>query len=373
MKWAQPTISAANLLVVTCLALVCVCSAEGVRQDAGIKLLIPSSARTSFFKSFLVVVNLADQPNHVTITARREDGSTIGSLETTVPTGGRFRSADILGDMGAALGEFGPLTVESSNGMVLTAVSEVSSNQGPGGFFPGINVDVAWREGILSEVIDTGDAGTLGTFRTNIGVNTVANSNAIVTITLHDSLGAEAGRTTIDVPGNGMKQINSVVRQLLNSGGAVTGQNGYLKFSSDQPIIAWASKVENGSGDPSFQIGIGAASESSSQPWQTGVFKGLVTQTHPTDSYTMWVTLTDAPLGSVVGTSYYERVDCGGKLTLSDRTSTRMELSESVFNSKKCEDSRLTIVPQTNDTLSISGSPVSVPNATLSGTLARVK
>ena len=372
MKWVPPTIGTAITLVVTCLALVCVCSAEEVRQDIGIKLLIPSSARTSFFKSFLVVVNLADQPNHVTITARREDGSTIGSLETTIPTGGRFRSADILGDMGAALGEFGPLTIESTNGMVLSAVSEVSSNQGPGGFFPGINVNVAWREGILSEVIDTGDAGTQGTFRTNIGVNTVANSSATVTITLHDSLGTEVGRTTIDVPGNGMKQVNSVVRQILNSGGAVTGQNGYLKFSSDQPIIAWASKVENGSGDPSFQIGIGAASETTSQSWQTGVFNGVVTQTHPTDSYTMWVALTDASLGSVVGTSYYERVDCGGKLTLLERTSTRMKLSESVLSSK-CEDSQLTITPLAIDTLSISGSPVSNPNATLSGTLARVK
>jgi hypothetical protein len=31
-----------------------------------------------------------------------------------------------------------------------------------------------------------------------------------------------------------------------------------LTITSNQPIHAWASKIENGTGDPSFQIGIGA-------------------------------------------------------------------------------------------------------------------
>lgn len=67
------------------------------------------------------------------------------------------------------------------------------------------------------------------------------------------------------VAGNGMTQRNGVVRDLLNSGGGVTGQNGYLRITSNQPVVAWASKIENGTGDPSFQIGIGAASIVTSQ------------------------------------------------------------------------------------------------------------
>jgi hypothetical protein len=236
--------------------------AQQVRQDAGTKLLIPSSARTGAFTSFLAVMNLDTQPNIVEIKARREDGSSIGqSLMQTIPVGGRFRSTDILGQLGGGFGEFGPITIESTNGRVLSAVSEVNSSQGPGGFFPGVNVQTAWQTGFISEVIDTGNPGSPATFRTNIGVNNLSGSTANVTVAFFNNSGTQVGAPiSFQVAGNGMTQRNGVVRDLLNSGGAVTGENGYLKITSDREVIAWASKVENGTGDPSFQIGIGAAS-----------------------------------------------------------------------------------------------------------------
>jgi hypothetical protein len=46
--------------------------------------------------------------------------------------------------------------------------------------------------------------------------------------------------------------------RIRDSIAALNGTNGYLTISSNQPIHAWASKIENGTGDPSFQIGIGA-------------------------------------------------------------------------------------------------------------------
>ena len=45
---------------------------------------------------------------------------------------------------------------------MLSAVSEVSSVQGPGGFFPGVNASSAWMQGYMAEVIDTGEVGTRG-------------------------------------------------------------------------------------------------------------------------------------------------------------------------------------------------------------------
>ncbi len=253
---------AAMLLVLVLLGSVTMLRGQQTRQDVGTKLLIPSSARTASFTSFLAVLNLDTQPNMVEIRARREDGSSIGqSLTQMIPVGGRFRSTDILGDLGAGLGEFGPITVESTNGRLLSAVSEVNSAQGPGGFFPGVNVNTAWQTGFISEVIDTGDFGVARTFRTNIGVNTVSGSTANVTVTFLNNSGTQVGSSiSFMVAGNGMTQKNGVVRELLNSGGGVTGQNGFLKITSDRPVVAWASKVENGTGDPSFQIGIGAAS-----------------------------------------------------------------------------------------------------------------
>jgi hypothetical protein len=246
------------MLTVTLMAGVPESPAQDQRLDVGTKLLIPSSARTDRFTSLLVVLNLDVETNEVTITARRTDGSTIGTLNITIPEAGRYRNTDILGAMGAALGEFGPITVESTNEKKLSAVSEVSSAQGLAGFFPGINVDTAWERGFIAEVVDTGDRGTAGTHRTNLGVNRVGDSDADVTITLHDNTGTQLGSTTVRVQGNGMAQLNDVIRAALGSA-VVTGREGYLRLSSDATIIAWASKIENGFDDPAFQIGIGEA------------------------------------------------------------------------------------------------------------------
>jgi hypothetical protein len=224
------------------------------RLDAATKILIPSSARTPTFNSFLAVINLDSQDNAITITARRADGSVIGAPRSIVLSpNGRFRSTDILGELGGGVGEFGPITVESTNGKVLSAVSEVSSVQGPAGFFPGVNVASAWLQGYIAEVIDTGEGGTAGTFRTNLGLNTVTGTPANVTVTLLGATGQQLGNANFVVPGNGLTQF-----RVRDSIGALNGTNGYLTITSNQPIHAWASKIENGTGDPSFQIGIGA-------------------------------------------------------------------------------------------------------------------
>jgi len=228
--------------------------AQEQRLDAATKVLIPSSARTATFTSFLAIINLASQDNAITITARRTDGSVIGTPRSIVlSSNGRFRSTDILGELGGGLGEFGPITVESTNNRVLSAVSEVSSVQGPAGFFPGVNVASAWLQGYIAEVIDTGEFGSAGTFRTNLGLNTVAGTPANVTVTLRGATGQQLGNASFVVPGNGLTQFR--VRDAI---GALNGTNGYLTITSNQPIHAWASKIENGTGDPSFQIGIGA-------------------------------------------------------------------------------------------------------------------
>jgi hypothetical protein len=55
------------------------------------------------------------------------------------------------------------------------------------------------------------------------------------------------------VPAGGLTQLNSIV-QLLRGSTAVT--KGYLRIVSSQPIIAWATKIENVTGDTNFQLGI---------------------------------------------------------------------------------------------------------------------
>lgn len=238
---------------------------QQIRQDVGTRLLVPSSAFTqsgsSSFRSILVVFNQDNQPNNIRITARRDTGSVIGSpMSITLPVGARFRSTNILADLGGTLGAFGPITVESTNNRLLSAVSEVSSvvgsGLGPGGFFPGVNVQSAWMQGFILEILDTGNFGDSGTFRTNVGLNTVSSTPATVQLAYFDDDGNQLGSTaTLTVVGNGLTQ-----RRLRDVISQVSSQPGYLKMTSTTPIHAWASKIENGTGDPSFQIGIQAAS-----------------------------------------------------------------------------------------------------------------
>ena len=241
-----------------------------VRQDIGTKVLIPSSAKTSSFTSLLVVLNLDNQTNLVTITARDTNGTVIGMKNENIAVGGRFRSTDILGDLGAGLGSSGPITVESTNGKLLSAISEVSTTfqilqngnsvtTGAAGFFPGVNVDTAWKAGFIPAVVQAGNQPAGITHRTNIGIN-AASAAASVIVTLYNDSGSQQGSsTTASVPANGMMQLNSIVSTLL--GGTPQGVSdfsGYLKLISDQPIIAWASKITNGSNDASFEIGVAA-------------------------------------------------------------------------------------------------------------------
>jgi len=261
-----------RLLVLIVMMAACLSSVHAqVRQDIGTKILIPSSARTASFTSLLVVLNLDSETNLVTITARNNSGTVIGQKNENIPVGGRFRSADILGELGAGIGSSGPIVVESTNGKILSAISEVSTTfqvvqggnnvtTGAAGFFPGVNVATAWKLGFMPEVVQAGNLPGTIKHRTNVGVNAAGGVAANVTITLRDDSGALQGSSTsVAVPANGMMQLNGIVSTLL--GGTpqgVSDYTGYLRISSDQPIIAWASKITNGSNDSSFEIGVAA-------------------------------------------------------------------------------------------------------------------
>jgi hypothetical protein len=111
-------------------------------------------------------------------------------------------------------------------------------------------------EGYIPEVIVTGTPGQPGTFRTNLGLNTIDGTAATVKVTLHDDSGGLLGSADIPVPGNGMTQISPISSSIP----ALAGTNGYLLIQSNRPIHAWASKINNGTADPSFEIGVGALS-----------------------------------------------------------------------------------------------------------------
>jgi len=249
-------------------------SPRQVRQDMGIRLLIPSSAYSDTFTSSLVIMNQELGPNTLIISAYDTSGDPLGTpLTITLLYGKQFRSNNILKDLGAPFGSFGPIKVESASNRLLSAVSEVRSNQGFAGFFSGLNVDSAWNSLVILDVIDDGPRGTPTTYRTNLGLNAVGPGSTNVTIDLYNDSGQWVKSMSTTLAGNGLTQLDGIVQQLR---GATPTTRGYLRINSSQPIIAWASKIENGTDDPSFQIGIGAIFITTSQSFMTSSLRSDV-------------------------------------------------------------------------------------------------
>jgi len=224
-------------------------------QPASVRsALIPSSVRSDRFTSSLIIVNGGVAPEAFTLTHRGVDGAVRASMNLNLASGSVFQSDDILGSLGLPLGAFGPIVIESASGLPVTIVSEVRSANGTAGFYGGRSRAEASIARIIPEAIDSGERGTAGTFRTNLGVNNLGGTVANVRVSLYGTAGALLGSHDLAVNPFGMTQVDRIVRRIL---GANSPTAGYLALTSDQPIHAWASKIDNGTDDPSFETAIG--------------------------------------------------------------------------------------------------------------------
>ena len=218
--------------------------------------LIPSSAKTDRFTSSLFLMNRDVQPNQLTLVSHGLDGEIRAHQTVHLVPGESFRTEDILGVLGLSSGAYGPLTIESVSGLQFSAVSEVRSSLGTGGFFPERRRLEESTVLIIPDLMDNGERGTQGTFRTNLGLNNIGDSPANVLVSLIDDRGTQRASQGWTVPPMGMAQIDRVVRTMLPTLEA-TGFRGYANLSSDQPIHAWASKIDNATDDPSFEPALG--------------------------------------------------------------------------------------------------------------------
>jgi glucose/arabinose dehydrogenase len=223
--------------------------------ESGPRLLIPSVVRSSRFTSSLVVINRdSTQTVNYTITARSTDGAQLATLAGQLAPGAAYRTADVMTDLGIAGEPFGPLSIETAQPVALAAASEVRSASGTAGFFPAVSFSSAAVQKLVPEIVDTGDRGSAGTFRTNLGLNNLGPEEARVRLELVGSGGSVLGAATVQVPSRGLRQIDSVARVILAQAGP-TGVRGYVRVFSSQPMHVWASKIDNGTDDPSIVMG----------------------------------------------------------------------------------------------------------------------
>jgi hypothetical protein len=223
--------------------------------ESGPRILIPSVVRNSRFTSSLVLINRdSAQTVNYTITARSTDGAQLATLTGQLAPGAAYRTADVMTDLGIAGEPFGPLSIETTQPLALAAASEVRSASGTAGFFPAVSLSSAAVQKLVPEIVDTGDRGAAGTFRTNLGLNNLGPEEARVRLELVGSGGNILGATTVQVPSKGLMQIDNVARVILAQAGA-TGVRGYIRVFSTQPMHVWASKIDNGTDDPSIVMG----------------------------------------------------------------------------------------------------------------------
>ena len=224
----------------------------------GPQLLIPSVVSSDRFKSSLVVINTrSDAAVSVQLNFWSVTGELVSSSKIDLGPSQAYYQQDIVAEANAPSGFFGPLTIETdkSDAAALAVVSEVRSPTGTGGFFPGQTPATASVQQVVPEIVDTGNRGSAGTYRTNLGLNNPGSETAHVRLDLIDLSGSIRGTLTVDVLPKGLNQINDIARSILGKTDP-TGFHGYLKIRSSQPIHSWVSKIDNGTDDPSIIVSI---------------------------------------------------------------------------------------------------------------------
>ncbi|HEX2520816.1 MAG TPA: fibronectin type III domain-containing protein [Terriglobia bacterium] len=221
------------------------------KRHGSTQILIPSAANISTFSSSLVVMNLGYSTAEVALKAYGTSGELLGQTGTPMniaPNGVLFLE-NALQDLGV-VNNYGPIEITSLNNVPLIATSRVSSSGGGGGFFEGLSYSEASVVQTVPHVVDNSE------IRSNLGINNITDSPAMVVIRLFDKNGAQIGSGSVSVAPKGLTQINSVVRYILGKN-EVANMDGYLRLESSQPIFGWASQIDNSTNDPGFAVSRG--------------------------------------------------------------------------------------------------------------------
>jgi hypothetical protein len=229
---------------------------DGTRSGTS-QLILLSSANTGPFQSNLAVVNLSPVSTNVTITSlNRDTGQPQGvPLENVrLAPYGFITFRNILASLSISE-SFGPIEIHSDNGALLTATSQVSGlNKGTSGFFPALPRNSGSTTEFIPFVVDT------ETYRTNLGLNNLGSEVAHIQITLIAENGQSiaSSASPILVPPLGLVQINNVLRSLVSASSdpARPLRQGYLKITSNTPIKAFATQIDNLTNDPSIEVSV---------------------------------------------------------------------------------------------------------------------
>jgi IPT/TIG domain len=216
---------------------------------ASARVLLPSSASLSQYRTSLIVINNTDKAGQVQIRPRTIDGQLQKFLNPIpIKPNGYLFYEDFYQSIGIG-GAFGPVEIEALGEIKITATARIYTLAGTSGYFEAVDVELASRSVILPYVVDTVN------FRTNLGITNPGNAVASAQVTLFTADGLSQGTLQVNVPAHGMAQINGITHQF----GTGAGTEGYLRLVSDQPVLGWTAQIDNLSTDLSFVVGKAAS------------------------------------------------------------------------------------------------------------------
>ena len=226
-------------------------------------VVIPSSAfslgkNSAEFHSDVRVFNPTSSPINFMPIFYRSDagGNVVDTVQMPLVTVGprqQLAYDNVLQSLfSQSIGVFGPILFQTTGTLIVSSgvnnVNACGNGSVSGQGLPGIDSSTALKTGTLVQLAASADAAA--GYRTNVDFMNPGATPANVTAKILKGDGTQLSSATISVGANGL------VQKALDDSGTFPGVAGttdtnlWLEFTSDQAILAFASVINNGSGDP---------------------------------------------------------------------------------------------------------------------------
>jgi PKD repeat protein len=153
---------------------------------------------------------------------------------------------------GQSIGVFGPIRFQTTGTLLVSSgvnnVNGCGNGSRSGQGLPGMDARQALKAGTLVQLAASSDAAT--GYRSNLDFMNPGAAFANVTATIRRGDGTHLSNGTFSVGPNGLVQKKIDDAGTFPGVAGTTDTNLWMEFTSDQPVLVFASVINNGSGDP---------------------------------------------------------------------------------------------------------------------------
>jgi PKD repeat protein len=150
------------------------------------------------------------------------------------------------------IGVFGPIRFQTTGTLLVSSsvnnVNGCGNGSTSGQWLPGIDSSQALKAGTLVQLAASANASS--GYRTNVDFMNPGTTAANVTAKVRKGDGTLLSSAPIAVGANGLVQKALDDGTVFPGVPGITDTNLWMEFTSDQPVLAFASVINNGSGDP---------------------------------------------------------------------------------------------------------------------------